>query len=382
MNNKQTKFPIRSFNLDNMCKHPSIFILGKRGSGKTNVINAILQKYKNIQHKIIISAREGDNIFYSIHHSDAHIYSKYNPDIIEKLLLRQKETMNYNHKKRQQTIDLHKNSADEYINMNDDSMNKNIMNDGTYNIDESSDALIIFDDCLMEKKEMENKKINELLFNARHQNITYVIAMQYPSGIITPEMRANFDYVFLFSEDYIPSLKRIWKNYAGIFPDFSSFHDVHKQVTEDYNVMVIKNKGNYTDFFDKIAHYKAPNLYDNNIDQKQIIIKNISSNNNFVNEYESLNKNSIKIDVISDINTDELSIISKDEHHKKSSKRDKIQCRKLLQRYQTNQEILLKLIDKYEITNNDSILHNSLIINLKNQAELLCIYKYCLQHNI
>lgn len=208
----------------------------------------------------------------------------------------------------------------------------------------------------------------ELLFKARYLNITYVLAIQHLLGV-TPEI--IFDYVFLFSDDFIPSLRCIYNNYAAFFPDFASFCNVYNQVTQDYRTMIIKN--NYTDFYDKIAHYKAPNLYVNTTEQKQSIIRNISTDN------KSLDKKSIKNDLISDIN-DDISIFSKDNNYKKSS--NKNHFKRLLQRYQTSQELILKLIDKYGITDNDSILHNSLITNLKNQNELLCIYKYCLHHNI
>ena len=83
--------------------------------------------------------------------------------------------------------------------------------------------------------------------------------MQYPLGI-TPELRSNFDYVFLLAEDTTSNLKRIYEHYAGMFPDFNSFRQVFRQLTEDFGAMVIKNRGARKLLFDKIAFYKAPNL--------------------------------------------------------------------------------------------------------------------------
>jgi len=83
--------------------------------------------------------------------------------------------------------------------------------------------------------------------------------MQYPLGI-SPELRSNFDYVFLLAEDTTSNLKRIYEHYAGMFPDFNSFRQVFRQLTENYGAMVIKNRGARTNLFDKISFYKAPDL--------------------------------------------------------------------------------------------------------------------------
>jgi hypothetical protein len=45
-----------------------------------------------------------------------------------------------------------------------------------------------------------------------------------------------------------------------MFPDFNSFRQVFRQLTEDFGAMVIKNRGSRTNLFDKIAFFKAPDL--------------------------------------------------------------------------------------------------------------------------
>ena len=121
-------------------------------------------------------------------------------------------------------------------------------------------AIVVMDDCLASKGTWaKDPLVSELLFNGRHRHITYILTMQYPLGI-TPELRSNFDYVFLLAEDVTSNLKRIYEHYAGMFPDFNSFRQVFRQLTEDYGAMVIKNRGSRTNLFDKIAFYKAPDL--------------------------------------------------------------------------------------------------------------------------
>src|SRR5207249_1272477 len=77
---------------------------------------------------------------------------------------------------------------------------------------------------------------------------------------ISPNLRSNFDYVFLLEEDYISNMKRIYEHYAGMFPDFNTFRQVFMRLTEDYGAMVIKNRGKRHGTLEKIAFYKAPDL--------------------------------------------------------------------------------------------------------------------------
>ena len=77
---------------------------------------------------------------------------------------------------------------------------------------------IVMDDCLSSKGSwMRDKPILELLFNGRHYEIMYILTMQFPLGI-PPDLRVNFDYIFLMAEDTLSNLKRIFDHYAGCFP--------------------------------------------------------------------------------------------------------------------------------------------------------------------
>lgn len=39
-------------------------------------------------------------------------------------------------------------------------------------------------------------------------------------------MQSQFDYIFLFNDDFMANKKRMYEYYGGIFPDFSSFKAV------------------------------------------------------------------------------------------------------------------------------------------------------------
>jgi len=80
--------------------------------------------------------------------------------------------------------------------------------------------------------------------------------MQFPLGI-TPDLRSNFDYIFLLGEDFKSNQKRLYEHYAGMFPNLKAFIDVFEQVTNDFGSMVIVNRGARHSFLEKIFWYKA-----------------------------------------------------------------------------------------------------------------------------
>lgn len=226
------KLPIQEFTLDEMVINPSIIMIAKRGSGKSWVTKAILHEHRDIPVGLIISPTEKDNPFFSKFFPDSYIFYAYDTRILQKLLIRQRMILKKYRDKKEAGIDI------------------------------DPRAIVVMDDCLASKGTWaKDPRVSELLFNGRHRQITYILTMQYPLGI-TPELRSNFDYVFLLAEDITSNLKRIYEHYAGMFPDFNSFRQVFRQLTENFGAMVIKNRGSRTNLFDKISFYKAPDLDD------------------------------------------------------------------------------------------------------------------------
>ena len=58
-------------------------------------------------------------------------------------------------------------------------------------------------------------------------------------------------------EPYITNRKRIYENYAGMFPTFESFCQVMDQCTENYECLVINNNAKSNKLQDQIFWYKA-----------------------------------------------------------------------------------------------------------------------------
>jgi hypothetical protein len=67
------------------------------------------------------------------------------------------------------------------------------------------------------------------------------------------------------NKDFITNIKRLYDNYAGMFPNLNAFKEVFEQLTKDFGCMVIVNRGARASFLEKIYYYKAPVLPDDKV---------------------------------------------------------------------------------------------------------------------
>ena len=128
-------------------------------------------------------------------------------------------------------------------------------------------------------------------YKLRHWKVMLIITMQYPLGI-PPTLRTNIDYVFILRENYIANRKRIYENYAGMFPTFESFCQVMDQCTENYECLVINNNSKSNKLHDQVFWYKADNHGDFKLGSKEFweLSKGIKDED----EEEQYDPNSVK----------------------------------------------------------------------------------------
>jgi hypothetical protein len=226
-----TKIPIKQFNIDEMVDHCTIAMIAKRATGKSFLTREIMYQKKNIASAIAISRTEKLNSFYSEFIPDSYIYSEYSSDILARIYERQSK-------------------------MCDD--NKKRIKNGKKQKNDS--IMLIMDDCMSSKGTwLKDPNILELFFNGRHHHLSFILTMQYSVGI-PPEMRSNFDYIFLLAEDTISNRKRLYEHYAGMFPTFDIFQQVFSDITDNYGIMVIDNRVHSKNLTDKVFWYKAKNV--------------------------------------------------------------------------------------------------------------------------
>jgi len=235
------KFDMRSISFKyNETKGPVITLIGRRDTGKSFLVRDLLYYQQDIPIGTVISGTEEGNGFYSKMVPKLFIHNEYNTAIIENILKRQRTVL----KQIKREMETYKKST----------------------ID--SRAFVILDDCLFDSIWTRDKMMRLLFMNGRHWKIMLIITMQYPLGI-PPVLRTNIDYVFILREPYIANRKRIYDNYAGMFPTFESFCQVMDQCTENYECLVINNNVKSNKLQDQVFWYKADNHNDFKLGSKE-----------------------------------------------------------------------------------------------------------------
>ncbi len=231
-------------------KGPVVVLIGRRDTGKSFLVRDLLYYHQDIPIGTVISGTEAGNGFYSSHVPKLFIHDEYNVVIIENILKRQKTVLKQ--------------------------IKKDIENYKKSNIDPR--AFVILDDCLFDDRWTRDKMMRLLFMNGRHWKIMLIITMQYPLGI-PPTLRTNIDYVFILREPYIANRKRIYENYAGMFPTFESFCQVMDQCTENFECLVINNNVKSNKLHEQIFWYKAESHKDFKLGSREFweISKNINS---------------------------------------------------------------------------------------------------------
>jgi len=235
------KFDMKSIQFKpNENKGPVVVLIGKRDTGKSFLVRDLLFYQQDIPIGTVISGTEEGNGFYGKMVPRLFIHNEYNSAIIENILKRQRTVL----KQVKKEMETYKRST----------------------IDPR--AFVILDDCLYDNTWSRDKLMRLLFMNGRHWKIMLVITMQYPLGI-PPTLRTNIDYVFILRENYIANRKRIYENYAGMFPTFEAFCQVMDQCTENYECLVINNNSKSNKLNDQVFYYKADNHNDFRLGSKE-----------------------------------------------------------------------------------------------------------------
>jgi hypothetical protein len=214
------KFDMSMINYDNV-----VVMIGKRGSGKSYLVKDLLYHKRDIQVGTVISPTEHVNKYFGDFVPNQFIHDEYTPKLIESVLKRQSMVMKKLHK-------------------------------GHDEIDPR--AVLLLDDCLYDNSWVKDKNIRACFMNGRHYKLLFLLTSQYPL-VGTPALRTNIDFVFICSENILANRKRLYENFAGMMPSFSSFCQLMDQCTNNYECLVINNITKSSKITDQIFWYKAEN---------------------------------------------------------------------------------------------------------------------------
>ena len=219
---------LKKFKMEWIKDDRTVVMVGKRDTGKSFLVRDLLYYHQDIPVGTVISGSEGANQFYSSIVPPIFIHHKFRPEIISNYVKRQKKIVSL------QSREVRANSYS--------------------NIDPR--AFFIMDDCLYDQSWIKDENIRLLYMNGRHYKTLFIVTMQYAMGI-PPNLRTNIDWVFILRETILANKKRLYEQYAGMFPNFDTFCSVMNACTENYECLVIHNGSKSNNLEDQVYWYKA-----------------------------------------------------------------------------------------------------------------------------
>jgi len=211
-------------------KSPMIVLIGKKDTGKSFLVRDIMYNTQNeFPIGTVISATEVANEFFQHMVPSKLIHDKYKPEIVTNMI------------KRQLSMKAHRNT-DKHGRGEVSAVDPR--------------AFLILDDCLYDGSWVKEESTRYIFMNGRHIDLMTIITMQYPLGI-SPNLRTNVDFIFILRENVINNRKRIYDNYAGMFPTFEMFCHFMDQCTENFECLVICNGIQSNRLEDQVFWYKA-----------------------------------------------------------------------------------------------------------------------------
>lgn len=229
INNQETILNLDKFNIlestnQSELKSNNFLIIGKRGSGKTNIIKDFmceLSKNKVIENIIIFSTNTNSNYETLINPEHTYkIQNKLNSKTIKKILTNQSDQ-------------------------------------------NAKPLLIILDEIIHSKKILYNENFKELIISSHNLNIYLIMSIQFPINLC-PQIKNNIDCFIIYADDMILNKKTILKNYLNKFTKYEIFDEIMKQICTNYSALVFDKLHNMKWHKSQLAQDQIIDLIDPN----------------------------------------------------------------------------------------------------------------------
>lgn len=217
---------LKKFDMSMIKDDETVVFIGARNTGKSFLVKDLLYHHKHIPVGTCISPTEEANKCFSDIIPPIFIHSEYTPELIEKVLARQKDIVT------------------------------KIQTGGSEMKSIDPKAFLLMDDCLYDRSWVKDKSIREIFMNGRHWKLLFLLTMQYPLGV-TPNLRSNIDWVFILRNNIMRDRKTLYEHYAGMFPTFEIFCETLSACTENYECLVIHKSSRSNSLDEQVYWYKA-----------------------------------------------------------------------------------------------------------------------------
>lgn len=200
--NEKISNSLSLFNLSEISVGDNILIIGRRCTGKTTLINKILEYDKNIEPGIIVSPADS---------FERHYEKKY----IENEII------------------IHHQYTSYLMNNFIQSRIKNIISD----IADFTMCYTVLDNCLLNTLD-NDKNLSDLLINGYFYKIINIISISNPYSNAS-DFRNKMDYVFILKDKHLLTNKKIYEDYFKYIVTFDEYNGLIRKYTEDFHCLVI-----------------------------------------------------------------------------------------------------------------------------------------------
>ena len=201
--------------------------IGRRGTGKSQLVTDILYHQRKIPMGVVMSGTEESNEHYQAYVPDSFIYGQYEPDVVKKIIAHQQKAV------KKMTIK----QKEDFVNP-------------------EHSVFMLLDDCMFDNKWTRDRDMRCVFMNGRHYRIFFMLTIQYCMDL-PPSLRGQCDYIFVLRENILENKQKLYKHFFGIFPTFDAFNEVLTQCTENYECLVLNVRSTSNKIEDVVFWYKA-----------------------------------------------------------------------------------------------------------------------------
>lgn len=221
----QTEVTLREFDPTTVGDNRICIFIGRRGSGKSTGMRAMLYHKRHIPSGVCMSETEESNKFWCQSVPGSHIFGEYNSDAVLDMI---------NEQRKQHRLTTNKSLHEPIFWVAED-----VMGSG----------------------ELKNcKQAARVFMNGRQWQIFCLLALQYVTDL-PPKFRGQVDYVFAYRALSLDDREKLFSYFfSGAFESYSDFVQVLRACTSDYNCLVLDATKPTNKLDEQIFWWKAPEV--------------------------------------------------------------------------------------------------------------------------
>jgi len=227
-----TAWAVKCFDPKTMKADATVLMLGKRGTGKSTLLQDIMfHMSPRLFSGIAMAPTEDSVAMFESFLPRCFVFDNFKVDAVEKLMQTKRLLSRMNRKKTKQAESGGDSFSRRYV-------------------------AVLLDDCMYDKKNLKHTAVRDIFMNGRHEDVFFINLQQYVMDM-GPDMRNNVDYVFAMRDTSMENRIKLWKTFFGMFSDYSDFSELFDSCTENYECLVLFNRASSNDWRDCIFWYKA-----------------------------------------------------------------------------------------------------------------------------